>query len=374
MALHKVAYPKSARLLFRVVALQKRLLKALADPGLSANAVDTTWLQGVWPSQEADWVRKFCLGGMESALHPIREVAAASLQARQALLSEFIRQNRVAKMLAGGGDFRELTSLQNFTPALAESVKKLFGRFYQRLGHNVNEGWIGYEFARDRAINNRAYKDDFCAVPPTSVVCPYCDGEIGTSDLDHYYPKSGYPLLACSPWNLVPICKSCNNHVTAKGDQPPLSLGPPPSANDWLHPFSHFTRFATDQVTIRLSGSPRDSIPQLHSPDATELRRVTNHFSLLNQERASNPSRDLSKRWTRNASGYFDKLVRDARRKGHAPGQALRAFVTEQLDDHLADRGKAASTLIKAAVCRAVLDGRPEYESEFEDSNPPEVC
>jgi len=50
-------------------------------------------------------------------------------------------------------------------------------------------------------------------------VCPYCNrntiysinnGENRTSELDHYYPKSKYPFLALSFYNLVPSCKVCN--------------------------------------------------------------------------------------------------------------------------------------------------------------------
>ena len=43
----------------------------------------------------------------------------------------------------------------------------------------------------------------------------------------------------------------------------------------------------------------------------------------------------------------------------------------EQLDDHLADRGRAIYSMAHAAVCQAILDRRDEYLEEFDDSNPP---
>jgi hypothetical protein len=367
MALHKVTYPKSAVLIFRIVALQRKLLEALAQPGVKRTHISIAWLQQIWKYQDPDWVRKFCLGGKISALHPIKDIAGAHHAARQALFEEFNRQIRVRRVLEAGGDFQELTALQGLTPQLAASVKQLFGRFYQRLSHLESEQWIGYEFGK-RSISNRQYKEHFGELDPVMTVCPYCDGSLETADLDHYYAKSRFPLLACSPWNLVPVCKSCNNHITAKGDQPALTVGPPPSADDWLHPFF---KPASQSVVITLSGTPRDSIPRLCADDASEQLRVDNHFDLINQAKLTKPSLELSKRWTNNASGYFDKLVRDATRKGHSRGTALRAFVSEQLEDHIADRGKAAYSMIKAAVCRAILDRRPEYESEFLDSNPP---
>ncbi len=52
--------------------------------------------------------------------------------------------------------------------------------------------------------------------------CPVCGiGEI--SQLDHYLPKSDYPLLSVTPANLVPVCSSCNG-FEAKGAYSPKSL------------------------------------------------------------------------------------------------------------------------------------------------------
>lgn len=40
-------------------------------------------------------------------------------------------------------------------------------------------------------------------------VCPACDAE-RYSRIDHYLPKIFYPHLSCHPYNLVPICNTCN--------------------------------------------------------------------------------------------------------------------------------------------------------------------
>ncbi|TAE03686.1 MAG: hypothetical protein EAZ97_01150 [Bacteroidetes bacterium] len=53
-------------------------------------------------------------------------------------------------------------------------------------------------------------------------VCPYCNrnfiqiiGNQRIDELDHFYPKSKYPFLALSFYNLIPSCKTCNQ--TFKG-------------------------------------------------------------------------------------------------------------------------------------------------------------
>ncbi len=261
-------------------------------------------------------------------------------------------------MLAAGGNFQDLNILPGFTPQLANEVKNFFKRCYKLLSDDSNRRWKGYEFNGGRCITNRAYKDDFCSDYPTRVVCPYCDGEIGTSELDHYLSKSGFPLLACSPWNLVPICRSCNDVVTAKGDRPAITPGPPRSTADWLHPFF---RPASTRVQIKLSGTPKNSIPRLHSPDAAEQTRLLNHTGLI---------QSLSKRWTNVAAARFDVLVGQVNREVDA-ANSVESLVRKRLQEHLDSRGQTASSMIHAAVCQAVLDRRPGYIEEFATPNAP---
>jgi len=358
MTLHPVKLPRSAAHLFHVVALQRKLLKALASPSLDAAAVETVWVQKVWSRSDPEWVRKFCLGGKESVINQLKVIADADLNARQALYAEFRRQNKVEAMLNAGGNFQDLETLPGFTTQLATAVKKLFQRCYKLLSNDARRQWNGYEFNGNRSITNRTYKDDFCSNYPASVVCPYFDGEIGTPELDHYFCKSGFPLLACSPWNLIPVCRSCNDIVTAKGDRPALTLGPVRSTDDWLHPFF---RPASTQVEIRLSGTPKDSIPRLHSPDATEQTRLLKHEELIQSS---------SNRWINKAAASFDVLVREVNRKISVVNSVER-LVSMKLEDHLESRGRAASSMVHAAVCRAVLDCRSRYLEEFANPNVP---
>ncbi len=355
MALHPVRLPKSALHLFRIVVLQKKLLKALADPALDADAVNTAWVQNVWSSLDAEWVRRFCLGGQEGR---IKSIALATVTARQTLYEEFCRQHKVRAMLDAGGNFQDLIALPEFNAQLAGIVREFFGQCYKLLSHKRR--WTGYELGCNRTISNRIYKDDFCTEYPTKTVCPYCDGEIGTPELDHYLCKSHFPLVACSPWNLVPVCSSCNNGVTAKGNRLAITPEPPRSTDDWLHPFF---RPASHKVHIRLNGTPQNLIPQLYSPDAGEQTRLSNHTTLI---------QSLPKRWTKIAAARFDVLVQVVnKRRKENPTVPFKSFIRMYLEEHLESRGRAASSMIHAAVCQAVLDRRPEYMEEFSKPNPP---
>jgi 5-methylcytosine-specific restriction endonuclease McrA len=45
--------------------------------------------------------------------------------------------------------------------------------------------------------------------------CPFC-GFGHASTLDHYLPKTKYPLVVVAPFNLVPSCKDCNTGKSTK--------------------------------------------------------------------------------------------------------------------------------------------------------------
>ncbi|MFL6520021.1 MAG: hypothetical protein ACJ8NS_07360 [Chthoniobacterales bacterium] len=363
MPLHPVKLPSLAARLFRVVALQKVLLKALANPALNVNAVNRAWVQNLWKSMDPGWVTKFCRRGQ---LARIQTIAAAAPAFRQALYAEFCRQNKIETLIGTGGNFVDVATLPSSTAALALTVKKFFVECYELLGSSSRVG--GYYFA-GRSITKRTYREKFCEAYPTIVICPYCDGDIGNPDLDHYLAKTLFPLIACSPWNLVPICKSCNDVVTGKGGGAAITLGPPRSTNDWLHPFF---RPASKQVWIRLNGPPQGSIPRLHSPNAAEATRLDNHMALIDQTWKANPCRSLTKRWTNKAAAYFDVLVRQVNKNAAAQNPRV-LLVWKRFNDHYQARGRTASSMIHLAVCEAVLVGRAGYVWEFVDSNPPQM-
>lgn len=58
----------------------------------------------------------------------------------------------------------------------------------------------------------RGYYDE---IIHQSIKCPYCGYGTSTT-LDHYLPKSEFPMYAVDPINLVPCCKDCNTTKLAR--------------------------------------------------------------------------------------------------------------------------------------------------------------
>ncbi|WP_131430949.1 hypothetical protein [Chryseobacterium formosense] len=71
----------------------------------------------------------------------------------------------------------------------------------------INDNWNAYKYTTDLGIT----------------VCPYCnrnyihtletDSGRTRAELDHFYPKSLYPFLSISIYNLIPSCHICNSNL-----------------------------------------------------------------------------------------------------------------------------------------------------------------
>lgn len=90
-------------------------------------------------------------------------------------------------------------------------IKKIFD--YNSFTTKKQE-YNGYSLADNLQINtcpncNRHYT--------ITISSKKIDGQLTRPDFDHYFPKSKYPLLSLSFYNLIPSCKICNS--TFKGNK-----------------------------------------------------------------------------------------------------------------------------------------------------------
>lgn len=62
------------------------------------------------------------------------------------------------------------------------------------------------KFAKENSVGRKYYN---LIMGNAKGRCPICGGG-KVKNLDHFLPKSKYPLLCVSPINLIPICRDCN--------------------------------------------------------------------------------------------------------------------------------------------------------------------
>lgn len=71
--------------------------------------------------------------------------------------------------------------------------------------------------------------------------CPFCAGIGQAKTLDHYLPKSNFPLYSIVPTNLIPCCRDCNSEK--------LSAFPISADAQTIHPYFDNPHFFTDKWT-----------------------------------------------------------------------------------------------------------------------------
>ena len=67
------------------------------------------------------------------------------------------------------------------------------------------------KMAKANAVGSFYYN----VIKSNSPVCPFCGGAAAT-ELDHFIPKTLYPQLCITPYNLIPICHICNDNKRTK--------------------------------------------------------------------------------------------------------------------------------------------------------------
>lgn len=87
-----------------------------------------------------------------------------------------------------------------------------------------NDQYSAYHLAEN--LNRRSCT--YCNRSYTTTMTDGAGGKLMRPQFDHWFPKSKYPLLALSFYNLIPSCSICNSSV--KGDMV-LNL------NDHVHPY-----------------------------------------------------------------------------------------------------------------------------------------
>jgi hypothetical protein len=113
-------------------------------------------------------------------------------------------------------------------------------------------------------------------------ICPYCL-ERSTETLDHYLPKSSFPLLSITPVNLIPSCDTCNRK---KLDDLVLK-----SEDQFIHPYFE-TLFGFNWLSAKVCKDGAEERPRVEflvrtgpSVPTTLAKRITKQFERLELSR-----------------------------------------------------------------------------------------
>lgn len=128
----------------------------------------------------------------------------------------------------------------------------------------------------DRGMPGRIVYDSLIAAAPNGN-CPLC-GTGYAITLDHYLPKSQFPILSVLPQNLVPSCRDCN---TGKSTSVAITGG-----EQSLHPYFDRTIFISEQWLFAevIPTSPPSLKYFVRPPlgwDEVNKARVVSHFKSL---------------------------------------------------------------------------------------------
>ncbi|MCL7987091.1 hypothetical protein M8998_03945 [Sphingobacterium sp. lm-10] len=143
-------------------------------------------------------------------------------------------------------DIFSIKNIKKIFDTLKNYFSSELGQFYSRIQSvfdyddfiREKEEWYAYKLTEQLGVN----------------VCPYCNrnyihtsiGKFGRTraEIDHFYPKSKYPFLAISLYNLIPSCHVCNSNLKRSKDF---------YTDKHIHPYEHNY---TDDFRFEISYKP----------------------------------------------------------------------------------------------------------------------
>ena len=130
----------------------------------------------------------------------------------------------------------------------ARNLQNIISEFNEHFPDHNDEGWKSYQKYMKDIYKRFIAKNGIWLSQKLNVsVCPYCNRQYTSTvngskkirpQFDHFYPKSKYPYLALSFYNLIPCCPTCNH---AKGDDE-IDLNP------YVNGFSEECSFSVDRI------------------------------------------------------------------------------------------------------------------------------
>lgn len=160
-------------------------------------------------------------------------------------------------------------------------------------------------FAKQRKPARRFYEKIINNAKNPNIRCPFCGGIGEPNELDHFLPKSDFGYYSIFPYNLIPICKDCNQKYKK-------TFYPIEKNNQLIHPYLDndcffdeqwlFARIILDTDDINLSTVKFYVNPPHHWSD-DKKGKVQFHFEMF----------DLKERYTIKSTLELSQVISQIR-------------------------------------------------------------
>lgn len=241
------------------------------------STVNRAWLATVWPKvSDVRWLDQF----WDNQKDDVTKVGARAKWCNDIAAATTAEKQKIQELLTEQLRFKELydhpptlrLTFHNWKGTVMSAVNNLLESFYTKLFYKS----IGIGFPS--ADGSRFFNRDYIGEGPA--VCPYTDGSVHDTTLDHFLPKDQFPMLSCHPDNLIP-CSTDANKGSHKGAICPLDEDEQDQAANWFHPR---LRSAIGSYTVTFDwddpSKPQARIEALAADDHVRVQRLESMFGL----------------------------------------------------------------------------------------------
>jgi hypothetical protein len=284
------------------------------------------------------------LGKPVAALVPhVERLKGFDADARTALQKAFVTDVAFSDQLDRDGPYA--FAFEGLDDALRDAAGKLLVAMYEVVFRGG-----GFPLADGAKLDPDAFEKCFFDANKELAVCPACmrqplepslggGGGAKPYDIEHFFPKSAYPVLAVHHHNLVPTCITCNQRMHRTTD--PLGDGMRESISTTYVPYR---RAAQAELIVRfepLHQDPNQRVRLRGASDAAE-RRIQTHDRMYK----------VSARWGAYLEYVHTRVCRSVTRR--APGlqrQAVVEALRERAETTRDDILFTTDALLEAEYC-----------------------
>jgi len=258
--LHRVLLPFEPDELARIFALQQQLLQLACN----VRQIDRQALENHFDSEEiVNWI----MNSYPRTIGPLNNFARnCSPQTKQEIIQELENDY-------GFWEHREDPNF-NFVFDATTEHREIIGLwlrgYFDQFGRGVDEA-----ITTTRFLNKQIWLEAFRNANPHLRTCPACDGTMsGGITVEHFLPRSLFPVLSVHVANLIPICEHCNN---PKGNNNPLENA---SLQEILLPY-HLHALDVGNIHISRDGEGNYEFSFEPKEQLTDITKPVQEFDAL---------------------------------------------------------------------------------------------